>query len=109
MGEFEYQKKIIQMNNRDVLADSGAMYNSVIKASIQAQKPQKIASTEDECLEAYNFNNDEFAKLKRLAIDFMYLENPDDVVLRNLLIRNMPLFKDDSLIERNDRERQSRK
>lgn len=109
MGEFEYQKRIIQKKNRDVLADSGAMYNSVIKASIQAFELKKYAETEDEYLEAYNFNNDEFAKLKRLAIDFMYLENSDDVVLRNLLIRNIPLFKDDSLIERNDRERQSRK
>ena len=109
MGEFEYQKRIIQMKNRDVLADSGAMYNSVIKASIQAQKPQKIASTEDECLEAYNFNNDEFAKLKRLAIGFMYLENPDDVVLRNLIIRNMPLFEIDGLEEQNDKEKQSKK
>ena len=50
-----------------------------------------------------------FFSIKLSWYDFMYLENPDDVVLRNLLIRNMPLFKDDSLIERNDRERQSRK
>lgn len=109
MGEFEYQKRIVQKKNRDVLADFEAMYNSVIKASIQAIELKEYAETEDEYLEAYNLNNDEFAKLHRLAKGFMYLENPEDDRLRDLFVDNIPLYKADGLKEKSDREKQSKK
>ena len=108
MGEFEYQKRIVQKKNRDVLADFEAMYNSVIKASIQAFELKEYAETEDEYLEAYNLNNDEFAKLHRLAVGFMYLENPESDKLRDMLITNMPLYKADGLKEQNDKEQKKK-
>lgn len=108
MGEFEYQKRMIQKKNRDVLADADALYKAIVQASVQAKELKEYAETEDEYLEAYNLNNDEFAKLHRLAVGFMYLENPESDKLRDMLITNMPLYKADGLKEKNDKEQKKK-
>ena len=104
MGEFDYQKRIVQQKNRDVLADFNAMLNSVLKAAIQAGELKNYASSEKEFLEAHSLNEGEFAKLHRLALVFMYLAHPEDDAIRALFVKNMPLFEVDGLMEQKKSE-----